>query len=252
MDGVVKSAARVLEVFEYFAHRQSPASVSEVAGALEIPTSSTSVLLKSLLRLGYLEHDPRTRDYLPTIRFAVLGAWMLEGLFAEEEPTPRIMDALSRETEETIVLGMEHAPHVDYIRILQSIAPVRFHLKPGARRPIWRAAAGRALLAQWPTARIEQLLRAVNADAANARVEVEPFLASLEAVRSQGYAITDAEITPDAAMIAMPAPAGPGRRPIALAVCGPLERIRRKEGDIVAVMSRLIHGADAPPPIRMA
>ena len=45
MDPVVKSAGRVLEVFEFFAHRHAPATVSEVTAALGFPLSSTSVLL---------------------------------------------------------------------------------------------------------------------------------------------------------------------------------------------------------------
>jgi len=240
MDGVVKSAARVLQVFEFFAHRQGPATVSEVAAALEFPVSSTSVLLKSLLKLGYLEHQSRSRDYLPTIRFAILGAWMLERLFSDEEAVPQVMDELQRSTEETIVLAMEHAPHIDYIRILQSIAPVRFHIKPGVRRPIWRAAAGKALLAEWSDEKVETLLQAVNADSANERVAIAPYLKSLDTIRATGYAVTEGQITPDAAMIAMAIPVGGERRPLALAVCGPRERIKRREADIVETMQRHI------------
>ena len=236
MDRTVKSAARVLQVFELFAHRQAPATVSEVARALEFPVSSTSVLLKSLARLGYLEHRARSREYLPTIRFAVLGGWMLEGLFADEESAPHLMDELQQETEETIVLAMEHAPHVDYIRILQSIAPVRFHLRPGVRRPIWRAAAGKALLARWPDEKVERLLRTANAEPTNERVEIPSYLDSLATVRREGYAMTEEQITQDGAMIAMALPVGGERRPLAVAVCGPLERMRRKRDAIVAAM----------------
>ena len=98
MEGVVKSAGRVLEIFEFFAHRHGPATVSEVAGTLGFPLSSTSVLLKSLLALGYLEYEPRAREYQPTIRFAVLGTWIFERLFADEEEIPRLMDELQAET----------------------------------------------------------------------------------------------------------------------------------------------------------
>ncbi len=66
MDAVVKSAGRVLEVFEFFAHRHAPATVSEVTAAPGFPLSSTSVLLKSLRSLGYLDHDARTERYLPS------------------------------------------------------------------------------------------------------------------------------------------------------------------------------------------
>jgi DNA-binding IclR family transcriptional regulator len=75
-ENVVKSAARVLEVFEYFAGRKTPATVGEVCSALGYPQSSTSVLLKSLLTLGYLSYDSGTRRYAPSVKVASLGNWI--------------------------------------------------------------------------------------------------------------------------------------------------------------------------------
>ena len=247
MDKVVKSAGRVLEIFEFFAHRHATATVSEVSEALEFPLSSTSVLLKSLLTLGYLEYNVRSREYQPTIRFAVLGTWIFDRLFSDEGSIPRLMDELQAETQETIVLAMQHGLHVDYIRILQSIAPVRFYIKPGSRRPIWRPAAGKALLAQQPNAEVTALLRRVNADApADGRVPIKPFLAELSAIRRDGHAMSEAAIVPDTAMIAMAVPVPSGHRPLALAVSGPLERMRRNQARILSLMQRKLADLTAP------
>lgn len=235
MDGVVKSAGRVLEIFEFFAHRHAPATVTEVAAALGFPLSSTSVLLKSLLALGYLEYAPRAREYQPTIRFAVLGTWIFDRFFAEEGGIPRVMDALQAETGETIVLAMQHGEYVDYIRILQSIRPVRFHIKPGSRRPIFLPAAGKVLLAQQGDAAVVKLLRGINARGATP-VAVAPLLAELAQIRAQGYATSEASVVPDTAMFAMALPVAPGHRPLALAVSGPLARMRRSRASILRLM----------------
>jgi DNA-binding IclR family transcriptional regulator len=194
MDTVVKSAGRVLEVFEFFAHRHAPATVSEVTAALGFPLSSTSVLLKSLRSLGYLDHDPRTREYTPTIRFAVLGTWIFERFFAEEGGIPRLMDELQAETGETIVLAMQHGLHVDYIRILQSIRPVRFFIRPGSRRPIHLPAAGKVLLAQQPDAEVAAMLRRVNALPGATPVAPRPFLAELARIRAEGFARSEGAV----------------------------------------------------------
>ena len=76
MDSVVKSAARVLEIFEYLSDRRGPATVTEISLSLGYPQSSTSVLLKCLWNLGYLSQDPITRAYQPTSRVAQLGNWV--------------------------------------------------------------------------------------------------------------------------------------------------------------------------------
>src|SRR3546814_12959637 len=74
MDNVVKSAARVLEVLEYFSERQSASSAEEVRRTLGYPQSSTSILLRSLASLGYRNSEPLNRTFRPTIRVALIGA----------------------------------------------------------------------------------------------------------------------------------------------------------------------------------
>ena len=70
---VVKSAARVLEVCEFFASRRMPATVRDICHGLGYPQSSTSVLLKSLHTLGYLAYDAAARCYIPASRVTLLG-----------------------------------------------------------------------------------------------------------------------------------------------------------------------------------
>ncbi len=84
-ENVVKSAARVLEVFEYFAGRRTPATVGEVCNALGYPQSSTSVLLKSLFTLGYLSYDQGSRRYSPSVKVATLGEWIPEELQSDAD-----------------------------------------------------------------------------------------------------------------------------------------------------------------------
>ncbi len=71
---VVKSAHRVLLVFEFFAERQLPASAMEIAINLNLPQSSTSMLLRSLVSVGYLGYDSETRLYAPTLRLPLMAA----------------------------------------------------------------------------------------------------------------------------------------------------------------------------------
>ena len=99
---VVKSAARTLQVLEFFDEVRASASVMEVSRALSYPQSSTSGLLKSLVTLGYLSYDPYARLYTPTHRVTLLGSWI-------EAPVLRqivqLMEDLGRQTGETIMLG---------------------------------------------------------------------------------------------------------------------------------------------------
>lgn len=63
-------------MFELFAAEQRPLSISEISTEMEMPQSSTSMLIKSLVEFGYLEHVPIARTGYPTFRIALLGTWM--------------------------------------------------------------------------------------------------------------------------------------------------------------------------------
>jgi DNA-binding IclR family transcriptional regulator len=79
---VVKSVARVLRILAIFDDVQRGMRVGEIAERAGYPQSSTSVLLQSLTKLGYLEFDPIDRSYIPTMQVALLGSWIANGMAA--------------------------------------------------------------------------------------------------------------------------------------------------------------------------
>src|SRR5438445_11230057 len=96
----IKSAMRTLALLEYFRRTKASASVTEISAALGIPQSSTSVLLKSLVSLNYVEYDSGTRSFLPSYRVALLGDWIQRARFGDERITDT-MDKLQPDTGET-------------------------------------------------------------------------------------------------------------------------------------------------------
>ncbi|WP_051346645.1 helix-turn-helix domain-containing protein [Bradyrhizobium sp. th.b2] len=122
---VVKSAHRVLRIFEYFAEIERPAAMTEIARRLNYPPSSTSALLKSLVELGYLEHDRQARTYRPTVRIALLGGWL-----TSERLPGATLDAITRELHEATRL----TTFVVARNQLYSIPPLRAALFDGRER----------------------------------------------------------------------------------------------------------------------
>ena len=86
----VKSAARVLEILEYFDCVQRAASVNEIAATLGYPLSSTSMLLQSLVDRGYLAQGEK-RVYRLTPRVKLLGGCLSPALDANG-PVPSMME----------------------------------------------------------------------------------------------------------------------------------------------------------------
>ncbi|MGQ0547687.1 MAG: IclR family transcriptional regulator [Betaproteobacteria bacterium] len=233
----VKSAARVLEVLEYFAERRQPAALGEIAAALRYPQSSASVLLRCLHSLGYLRLDPASRRYSPTQRVALLGSAVKPA-----EEVQRIVSALHDATGETIILAQQSGAHAQYIQVLEPRSPVGLHLKIGTLRPITRAAVGRALLAGRPDDEIARLVRRSNALDPAGPVPVAAVMRAVGEVRAQGWTMTDGTMTTGAGVVAGLLPEALGEPRLALGVGAPIERLRRNRRGIVAALFRSIGG----------
>ena len=70
--GNVKSAERALAILEYFDLQPDGVTVKEVSNGLGIPQSSTTMLLQSLLDLGYVTRLPGTRRFVSGARTAFI------------------------------------------------------------------------------------------------------------------------------------------------------------------------------------
>ncbi len=157
----VKSAVRVLEVLDYFRLHQGPATLKEICAALDYPQSSGTVLLKNLTQLGYLSYDRATRQYFPTMRVAALGDWISHALFGQGEVF-EIMRDLHSATGEAVSIALQNDVHMQYIRVIQSIHPLRFVTEEGGMRPLTRSAMGWMLMAAHGDREVERLIRRAN------------------------------------------------------------------------------------------
>jgi len=246
MSQTVKSARRVLEVLEYFAERQRPATVEEIRTALDYPQSSTSVLLHSLATLGYLAQDVRTRQFLPTIRTALLGSWLIEEAGRARSPSA-MMRRLSAATGDLILLGSRQGMKAVYVKVVQATNPIRFYMKQGAARPLCATAIGRALLSDKSDKEIGAIVRRANAE----RAPDEPHLLASEVVeairldRKRGYSITKGVVTPGAAVIAMRLEVPPDEPPLAIGIGAPIDRIESEEANFVALLRKEVSRAAA-------
>ncbi|WP_439813615.1 IclR family transcriptional regulator [Zavarzinia sp. CC-PAN008] len=240
MSETVKSAERVLQVFEYFARVRAPASVMEIAKALGYPQSSTSMLLKSLHGNGYLDHDARARTYVPNVRLALLAGWISDATF-RDETLGRKMERLRALTNETVLLALQIGVEIQYVEVLPSSREISFHLRTGTRRPITRAAVGWTLLSLRDDAEVRLMVRHCNAECEpHLRVAEGEMVEAIAAVRAQGFAMTAGHMVPGAGVIAMALPLNTGSSPLAVGVGGPLERIGPKRDELVATMRAVL------------
>jgi DNA-binding IclR family transcriptional regulator len=239
---VVKSAVRAVQVLEYFDEVRRASSVAEVADHHGWPHSSASMLMRSLVSLGYLHYDANGRTYLPSMRVALLGDWIQDSIFKNGQIAD-LMQQLNAETRETIVLAAQNGLHSQYLRVIEGTNTLRMHLHIGTLRPLLASGTGRMLLTQMDDATICKLVRTHNVNVeGRAPVDLAQLRKQIEQDRACGYAISINQVTPHATIIAMVLPTRPGARPLAIGVAGLSERVlANQERYIEAVRQGIQH-----------
>ena len=184
----VKSAVRVLSIFEVFESERRSLTISELVDRLQIPQSSPSTLMKSLVTKGFVEFEATTRRYRPSVRLAFLGNWVL-GSTDVIARIHTLAQTLSERTGETIVIGAENGLYMQYLSVVVSPLTLSIALHPGVKRPLHMSGLGLMLLSLKTDPEIGRIIRRYNSeysDTSTQRLSEREVLAMVETARQQG------------------------------------------------------------------
>lgn len=241
-DHIVKSAGRVLRILELFDLLKREALVSEVSDLLDLPQSSTSVLLRNLVVLGYLSYNPPTRAFAPTTRVALLGSWV-NGPLVSDGPLIQLMHRLNVRTGQAIVLAARNHVWSQYIHVVQATSAVRLYVVKGSRRPLACSATGLTLISDLPDSEVKRIGIRYNAEPqeVDVKVTVAQLLERVQAVNANGYAFQHDTVTPGAGVIAMRLPALENREErLSIGIAAPTETLRQnKDAFVVALREEI-------------
>jgi DNA-binding IclR family transcriptional regulator len=241
---IVKSAERTVLVFEFFSRVRRPATASEVEESLQIPQSSVSMLLWSLVELGYLEYLPDGRRFRPTLRVTLLGDWLKPDL-PSDILTERL-DELQERTRETVLVGRQHGSEIQYVYSLRPDQGLQFYMQEGARQPLSTSASGRVLLSVLSDQAAKRIVRR-NIAEAGLRIEEGLVLEAIREIRRTGFAETDTTISGEREIhaVATLIPRKAGAEPISLAVAGPKDRMLKRRPEIMEILRAYLHLGEA-------
>ena len=223
----MRSVRTTFQILDAVAENQ-PIGLSELARRLDLPKSTVQRSLATLADLGWIRADGRE-----------LTRWTLgeraRTLSEKIDDEGRLRDAalpilgqLNSDTLETIHLAVLESRTVRLIERVDSKHPLRLVKPIGSRSPLHASSNGKSMLAHLPEAEVDAYLSTgLTPVTAHTITDAEGLRAELKAIREQGYAIADEELTDGIISIAACIRSADGARPVAsISISGPSVRMR--------------------------
>nr|WP_255732491.1 IclR family transcriptional regulator [Ruegeria sp. Ofav3-42] len=222
-DGTIGKACDVLDQVAAFAR---PVRFAELLESSNFPKATLYRFLQTLTNQGMLSYDPDRQTYTPGLRLVRLAhaAWTQSSLAPIARP---FLDALSRETGETVHLAQLDAGQVLYVDKRNAAQPVEMFSQAGKVGPAYCTGVGKAMMAYLDEdARNKALSQQSYHRFTDKTLASEGALrADLDLIRDRGYAVDDEEHEPGIICIACPILTSTSRMLGAISVTGSTERM---------------------------
>lgn len=231
----VPAAARTMALFEAFAREKRELSKSELARLLDLPESSCSDLLNTLLAIGYVARTTTSRRYYPTARLMAAASAIAQndplGAFSTEAAA-----LLSERSGETSTVGVLDDGAAKVLAVNEGAHRLRYVVTPGHRASLHATSLGKALLGALDDAEVARLLRLRPLKSFSPQTVTNPrdLEDELAVSRSRDWYQAIEEGGEGISSLAVSADFGFG--PVALSLIGPTERIASNQQDYVAVL----------------
>jgi len=243
----VKSLDNIVAILDCFTFEKPEWSLAEISRHLGVPKPSVHRYLVAMEHFGMLH---RVND----------GAWRLgHRLFVWGQTVTHIsnlrdiarphMRSLVEATHETALLTIYDNQQIICIDKIESERPVRMNALVGSCHPIHAGASSKILTASLPAQEIDALIRYQGLPqlSTNTITDEASLLQELQAIRSQGYAISHEETDQEAWGVAVPVRDRSGVVIAGIGIAGPVSRYSRElEEEYIALClhaSRMISAA---------
>lgn len=238
---IIKSSGRSLELLELFRDNQHPLRLTEIAAQLSLPQSSASMLVRSMVSIGYLVYATQSRSFIPSMRLTLLGNWLNDNAFAHGN-LKTLIEAISHLTGDTVILATRNDTLVEVLSIVQGHMDTLFHTRPGDARPLTRALLGHMVLSALNRTEVEGLVARINSEQklAERRVSYRSLMPILDDIRQTGYGFNDGATFPGHASVAILLPKMPTGETFVVANAGSSDRIRPRRHEIIRFMQAMI------------
>lgn len=185
----IRSFAKGIALIEYLFSVDQDASISEISREMGINKTTIYRMLRTLEDTGYVEQEPKTGRYRPTMRILMLGNRLLNRIEIRNVANEELRN-LALQCGQAVHLAIRDGKEIVIIDKLEStnFIGIRFHI--GRRSPLYCTGLGKIFLAAMTEKEFEKYLDSTTLKqyTSNTLASRELLKAEIEKVRQQGYA----------------------------------------------------------------
>jgi DNA-binding IclR family transcriptional regulator len=240
----VKSADRTILIIEAIAEKKEGLSHGDISQFLNIPKSSLTSLLSTLVDRDYVVFDKATRHYLLGPQLLRLAGRYLERMALVQLGRP-IVREITGSTDESAEIAIRSGPDIVIVCKEDCTRPLKMVIQIGDRAPLYATAAGKAILANLSDDEQEEYLYSARLKEITAKttIDIDKLRRELKIIQSGAIAYSREEF--NEGIIAMATPIlAPGNR-VAGSIVVPVPALRFSPQKEAAIEKALRQGAAA-------
>jgi DNA-binding IclR family transcriptional regulator len=185
---------RAFSILELLDSSKRGWNISEMSRKLDIPKSTTHVLVTTLDQLGYIRQRRQTRRFQLSTKMFGLGRKALNVTPLPDVALPHLR-WLVQETEFTAHVGILEKNQVVFVQKVDGPGIIKFDTYIGKCSELHCTGLGKSLVAFQPPESLDALLSGYSYDRFTRKTisSRSAFMAELARVRQQGYSMDDEE-----------------------------------------------------------
>ncbi len=231
-NNLVQTIERVSAILDLIGENPSGMSIRDVSSQLGLPKGTVHRLLSSLIYVGYIRQEAKSRNYFLGLKRLDLGGLVASQLDLRKIASP-LLHALADKTKETVHMVVWDQAEVVYIEKVEpplDMGGLRMASRIGSRNPAHSCAVGKIFLAYLPPNDLEDFIfeKGLPARTANTITNSETLRQELNGIRKQGYAIDNEENEQGIRCVGAPVLGESGTLVAAISISGPAFRVTRK------------------------
>jgi DNA-binding IclR family transcriptional regulator len=227
---LLNSVVKTFKLLETVCISKESFTLSDLSKLLNLSIGATQRITHTLILMGYLHRDLKTKTFGTTPKILSLGYNHLSIYEIREIALP-FMRELNEQINEVVNLAIIDNDEIFYIERFETSHSLTTNVRVGSRKPLHCTSIGKVLLAFLPQNEQEEVLTRISLEKFNANTitDKNKLRNQLKKIREKGYSENLSEMTEGLFSVAVPLINHEERAVAGMNIVIPLSRLNREK-----------------------